>query len=295
MTDITVCIPAYNCAKDIGRAINSVLRQTLSANVEILICDDGSTDDTLRFLKELECEHSSVRVIRNDSNRGRPFSRNHLVKEARGKYLTWLDADDEKYPEMMAHQYALLEEVRLTEGEEALEGLLVFTNFDWKWPQMETPKQIKPPQDEYHMEHLLNASFGGYLWLMMGTTETFRTVGPFDEELPRLQDLDFFLRFVQMGGRFRRIETEEPQCIYYKDDRARGSAAVWRSWTRIWKKHRMLFDAYGHSNAANWRRHHHRVARRFAKANGEWATYYKIATSEIFHITKHKIRGFIGV
>lgn len=295
MVDISVCIPAYNCADTVGRAIESVLNQTVEAEVEILLCNDGSTDDTVAVIEALAKTNPNIRLLHNDRNRGRPYTRNHLIEKAAGTYVTWLDADDEKYPEMLAQQYAALEKIRLEEGEDTLEGTLVYCNFDWLWPDMDQPKFMQPPEAEYHMEHLLNASFGGYLWLMMGTAETFRIVGGFDLNLPRLQDLDFFIRFVQKGGVFRRVESEAPQCIYYKDDRARGAWAVWRSWGHIWNKHRLLFYAYGYENALKWRRHHYRVARRFAKNNADWTTYYRILAQEVFFLLRIQVRNKVGV
>lgn len=293
--DITVCIPVYNSADKIARSVRSIVSQTTTAQIEILLCDDGSTDETRTVIAELQRKHSNIRLLVNERNMGRPFTRNRLVAEARGRYLTWLDADDEKYPEMMDHQFQCLECLAAEGGTDAVDGLLVFTNFDWLWPGQDAPKTMTPPEGDYHMEELLNARFGGYLWLMMGTTETFRTVGPFDTALPRLQDLDFFVRFAQKCGRFRRIGPDAPQCIYYKDDRARGAMQVWQSWCHIWRKHRLLFDAYGPENAMRWRRHHYRVARRFAKANRDWTTYWFIAAQEVFFIARAKTRTGLGV
>lgn len=295
MVDITVCIPAYNCANTIERAVGSILKQTLVAEIEILLCDDGSSDNTLEILEALAQSHPEVRVLRNNRNRGRPYTRNRLIDEARGTYVTWLDADDEKYPQMMEQQYNALESIRREEGEDGLDGTLVFTNFDWLWPDKDEPIFMQPPEASYHMEYLLNAQFGGYLWLMMGSAETFRTVGGFDRSLPRLQDLDFFIRFVQKGGKFRRVESAAPLCVYYKDDRARGAMDVWRSWAHIWRKHRLLFYAYGYDNALKWRHHHYRVSRRFAKANNDLATYYRIAAQEIILIGWKKLRSRLPV
>ncbi len=293
--DITVCIPVYNSAGEIARSVQSIVTQTTTAQVEILLCDDGSTDETRAIIAGLQRQHPNIRLLVNDRNRGRPFSRNRLVAEARGRYLTWLDADDEKYPEMMDRQFQMLERLVAENGPEAVDGVLVFTNFHWLWPGEDAPKLMTPPEGDHHMEELLNARFGGYLWLMMGTTETFRTVGPFDTALPRLQDLDFFVRFVQKCGRFRRIESDAPQCIYYKDDRARGAMQVWQSWCHIWRKHRQIFNAYGPENALRWRRHHYRVARRFAKANRDWLTYWFIAAQEVFFIARARARTGFGV
>lgn len=291
MTDISVCIPAYNCAGTVARAVASVLSQDVRAEVEILICDDGSTDRTLAVLKDLQAQHPQIRILENTTNMGRPYTRNRLLHAAAGTYLTWLDADDEKYQGMLAAQHSMLEDIRITEGADSLDRTLVFTNFHWLWPDMDRPKRMSPPESDYHMEHLLNASFGGYLWLMMGTARTFRTVGDFDVRLPRLQDLDFFIRFIQKGGVMRRVGSEDPFCIYYKDDRARGAMAVWKSWNRIWDKHRLLFYSYGYDNAAKWRRHHYRVTRRFAKADNNWPAHALIAVRELLFLARQICAG----
>ena len=160
---------------------------------------------------------------------------------------------------------------------------------------MKTPILMCPPEAALHMEYLLNAKFGGYLWLMMGTKETFMTVGGFDENLPRLQDLDFFIRFCQKGGIFYKIGSDEAMCIYYKDDVSRGAMSVWKSWTHIWKKHRLLYYSFGYNNAFKWRHHHFRVARRFAKANRDWNTYIIVSTEElIFRVVKFIKINFCG-
>lgn len=293
MTDITVCVPAFNAEGVIERALRSIADQTVQADVEVLVCDDGSTDRTAEVVEALRDRIPGIRLIRNAENRGRPFTRNRLLSEASGRFLTWLDADDEKYPGMLAAQYDHLRAVERAGGEAALRGLLVFTNFHWLRPEMDQPKLISPPVSEDPMEPLLSAEFGGYLWLMMGLTETFRIAAPFDERLPRLQDLGFFIRFAELGGRFDRIEDEEPMCVYHKEDGGRDSAAVWKSWNRIWRHHRHHFESYGMENARRWRRHHYRVARRFARANADDITFWRIALFEVLFIVRGRFRRLL--
>lgn len=288
--DITVCIPAYNAEDSIERAIRSVTDHPPAASVEVLVCDDGSTDATAAIVRQLSTELDGVRLICNDGNRGRPFTRNHLLSEASGRFLTWLDADDEKYPGMLQAQLDRLADIEREGGEAALSGILVFTNFDWIRPEWERPRLICPPEAEDPMEALLDASFGGYLWLMMGLRSTFVDAGPFDTKLPRLQDLGFFIKFAELGGRFIRVESEEPLCVYYKDDSGRSAMDVWRSWGRIYKRYRHHYESYGMDNARRWRRHHYRVARRFARANGDDMAFAWIASLEILFIIHGRLR-----
>ena len=291
--DVTVCIPAYNAEDVIERAIRSVAPQQGAGSIEVLVCDDGSTDRTSELVQKLQAEYPGIRLISNPTNRGRPFTRNRLLREARGRFLTWLDADDEKYPGMLAAQVAHLRTIERAAGPDAIRGLLVFTNFHWWRPEMKQPKLMTPVATDDPMEQLLNADFGGYLWLMLGLTETFRAAGPFDETLPRLQDLAFFIRFAELGGRFERVETEEPLCVYHKVDSGRDASAVWRSWNRIWRKYRHHYLSYGMRNARRWRRHHYRVARRYARANGDRATYWRIAAFEVLFVIRGRFRRLI--
>jgi glycosyltransferase involved in cell wall biosynthesis len=103
---ITVFIPVYNGQKHLAEAINSVLKQEY-VNFELLILDDGSTDDTARIIKAYS--DSRIRFIANEANLGISFSRNRAIAEARGEYLAFLDADDIALPHRLGKQLDYLE------------------------------------------------------------------------------------------------------------------------------------------------------------------------------------------
>lgn len=88
----TVVIPTYNRAGLILKSIDSVVAQTYT-NYEIIVVDNGSTDNTLEVLKPYE-ERQQIRVIRNPVNQERSVSRNLGFKAATGDFLTLLDSDD---------------------------------------------------------------------------------------------------------------------------------------------------------------------------------------------------------
>lgn len=91
---ISVVIPAYNYGKTLSRAAESVLRQ-LDEHAELIIIDDGSTDDTPGVVAALEQAYpGQFRGLRQD-NAGLAAVRNRGIDEARGTYLVFLDADDE--------------------------------------------------------------------------------------------------------------------------------------------------------------------------------------------------------
>lgn len=89
---ISFIIPVYNVEQFIPKCINSVLEQTIN-NIEIILINDGSTDNSLSVCKQYEKVHSCIRVIDKD-NEGVAIARNVGMKAAKGKYICFVDADD---------------------------------------------------------------------------------------------------------------------------------------------------------------------------------------------------------
>lgn len=104
--EITVAMPAYNAADHLLEAIDSVLGQSFE-DFELLVVDDGSTDNTLALAQS--CADKRVRVERLPANKGRATARNMAMGRARGRYLAWMDADDIAMPHRLEAQYACLE------------------------------------------------------------------------------------------------------------------------------------------------------------------------------------------
>lgn len=92
---ISVIIPAYNYAEKISRAVESVVAQLGEAAADLLVIDDGSTDQTLQVLERLQAQHQGCFRIISKANGGLATVRNLGIKEAKGRYLVFLDADDE--------------------------------------------------------------------------------------------------------------------------------------------------------------------------------------------------------
>jgi len=97
----SVLIPLYNAEKYIGECIDSILNQTCD-DYEIVIVDDGSTDQSSKIVDEYQKNHPAlIRVIHND-NIGVLLTRRRLIKEAKGDYIVWVDSDDLIKPEMLS-------------------------------------------------------------------------------------------------------------------------------------------------------------------------------------------------
>jgi|GEM_PF-541409 len=101
---LSVCIPTYNRATFLKEAIESVLVDT--GNYEIVVVDDGSTDNTPEMIKEFNSE--KIHYYRNEINLGRPGTRNRCIKEASGEYILWLDDDDLFLPGLLSEYSRIL-------------------------------------------------------------------------------------------------------------------------------------------------------------------------------------------
>ncbi|MBF2073959.1 MAG: glycosyltransferase [Synechococcales cyanobacterium C42_A2020_086] len=101
-SSVSVVIPTYNCARYLGEAIDSVLQQTHPA-AELIVVDDGSTDETADVLQRYG---ERLQVIRQ-TNQGVAVARNQGIRQARGEWIAFLDADDYFLPDKLAAQMAI--------------------------------------------------------------------------------------------------------------------------------------------------------------------------------------------
>lgn len=103
---VSVIMPVYNGATYIRAAIESILNQTY-ANFELIVIDDGSTDDTRKVVKEYS--NGRLRLVVQDKNYGLAYTRNNGINESCGKYIAMLDSDDVAAPNRLSEQVFFLE------------------------------------------------------------------------------------------------------------------------------------------------------------------------------------------
>lgn len=105
---VSIIMPSYNTAKFISETIESVLAQTYT-NWELIIVDDCSTDDTDAVIRPYLAD-DRIRYIKNEKNSGAAVSRNRALREAKGKWIAFLDSDDLWLPEKLEKQIAFMEQ-----------------------------------------------------------------------------------------------------------------------------------------------------------------------------------------
>jgi hypothetical protein len=94
---LSVLLPNYNHARFIGNALNAMLAQSVQP-LEIIVVDDGSTDDSLAVIEGLARYHAHIRVLRNEVNQGVNASLNRALSVAKGDYIYGAAADDQVLP-----------------------------------------------------------------------------------------------------------------------------------------------------------------------------------------------------
>ena len=108
MDELTsIVMPSYNTANYISDSIRSVLAQTYT-NWELIIVDDCSTDNSVEIIKSFK--DPRIRLLQNEKNSGAAISRNYALREAKGKWVAFLDSDDLWNPEKLEKQIHFMDE-----------------------------------------------------------------------------------------------------------------------------------------------------------------------------------------
>lgn len=189
---VTVYMPTYNRASLLSRAIESVLAQTYS-NFELIIVDDGSTDNTHELLAAYAKQDSRVTYYINEHNQGACVSRNRAIKKAQGEFVTALDDDDYFLPNRLS---VLLDNWFKLPDDKAF----IFSNK--KLLRVDGDAVIKGPwyiryRKFIKKEDLLVGCPVGIAFL--ATRDSLIKIDGFDESMPMWQDLDCVYRLLQLG------------------------------------------------------------------------------------------------
>lgn len=106
---VSIIMPSFNCGQFVEKTIRSVQAQTYQ-NWEIIFMDDCSSDDTVRLVSSLRESDSRIRLYQNKGNMGAAISRNNALREAKGRWIAFLDSDDLWESEKLEKQVKFMEE-----------------------------------------------------------------------------------------------------------------------------------------------------------------------------------------
>ncbi len=179
----SVIIPTYNRILSLKRAMRSVLAQTYT-NFEIIVIDDGSSDGTREYL--LSLNNPRIKPIFLMANKGANAARNTGIKEAGGKYIAFLDDDDEWLPDKLEKQVNILEH-----------------NSDVGIVYSAAYISLKKENIEYNtipkakgriFDDLLVSNVVGSTSTVILRSELLSVYGAFDERIPSMQDYELWIR-----------------------------------------------------------------------------------------------------
>lgn len=185
---VSVVIPAYNCAQYLGRAINSALGQTYP-NIECIVVDDGSTDETAEVIGSFGTRIRSIR----QANAGASAARNAGIAAATGRYIAFLDADDYWLATKISNQ------IEVFRAHPDL--VLVSCGFSWQRPheaKQQTSATVPPFQADrvtvfQTLTQLLRNPYLGTPTVMV-EADAVKAIGGFDPSLPVAEDIDLYFR-----------------------------------------------------------------------------------------------------
>lgn len=226
---VSVIVVTYNRGYIIGSAFESLRKQEYK-NFEVIVVDDGSEDDTADIVKKFS--DLDIKYIKLEKNQGQSHARNVGLEHAKGKYIAFLDSDNEYLPQNLSIKMKMLKDSPEKVG-------FVFGPFVREWDEIE---EVFPPVE---MEQEIKENLKKIM-LRMNVIDTnavvikkecFTKVGTYDEELPRLIDWDMHSRILFDGG-YEAVYCDIPLSInrIQKDSLSRNIDRYFVARTKLYKK-----------------------------------------------------------
>ncbi|XQL96278.1 glycosyltransferase family 2 protein [Brachybacterium sp. UNK5269] len=224
---VTVVIPVFNGARTLRQSVLSVLDQTCR-DLELVVVDDGSTDETADIVEELARHDGRVRLVRRPRSGGPAAARNTGIASGRGRFIAFCDADDLWLPSKLERQLVLAElsDAALVYcGYHRVDASFAGSAADF----VPEGRVVHVPTRLSHADLLRRNVIGN----LTAVVDTHRT-GPVSmPDVPGAEDWALWLRIVRAGG--TAVGIDEPLALYraaqlgsHSADRSRAVRAVWQ-------------------------------------------------------------------
>ncbi|MFV8868470.1 glycosyltransferase [Serratia fonticola] len=221
---ITVYIPTHNRSNMLYRAIRSVQLQTYD-NIEIIICDDGSTDETYQLVNKLIESDDRIKYLRNEKPLGAPSARNLGIFNATGEYITGLDDDDEFSPNRIQELVSIYDDTLHS---------FVCSNIMVNYGSYRAANPIY--SGEITLEKLGFYNIAGNQ--VFTKTEKLKNIGGFDTSLPAWQDYDTWFRLcLHYGNGYKIASTSYIQNVDHELGRITTGDKAKRGYELFVEKH----------------------------------------------------------
>lgn len=234
---VSVIIPTHNRANLLRRAINSALSQDYN-NIEIIVVDDHSTDETEKVMQGILQCCPSVRYLRLTDNYGANAARNLGIRATKGHFICGLDDDDEFHPERIRRLVAEYDEAYA----------FVFSGYR---DIMEDKITIRiPAKEAFSLDDILGLNLVGNQ--VLTTRQKILAVGGYDESLPAAQDYDLWIRLLERYGKAACVRLPLYSVYYHSGETISKSPKKTKGYFAVYKKHKhMMKRAHRKQQLAN--------------------------------------------
>jgi teichuronic acid biosynthesis glycosyltransferase TuaG len=221
---VSVIIPAYNAEKYLKESVDSILNQNFK-DLEVVVVNDASKDNTLKIANELRKKDKRVKVISYEKNKGRGGAVNVGFENAKGEYITFLDSDDLMYPERLEKQVKFMQAhsgIDMTYGNMVIfqEGKDIKTYDAIEFTK--DPKKIMQGFSKLSMEKLKQLPYASAILNKNSFTPAFKNEYipvasvmfkrkiidsgiKSDEDLKNSEDYDLWLQIVGAGYKLKKV------------------------------------------------------------------------------------------
>lgn len=183
---VSVIMPAYNAAKYVEQAIASVMKQS-ETHWELIIVNDASTDQTELKVRGLADREPRIHLINFEKNQGSAAARNAGLRQAHGRYLAFLDADDLWHPDKLKRQLNFMEETG---------AAITFTAYDWVGEENEPLGKMEVLPDAVDYKMMLKRNWMGCLTVILDRQKLKDIAFP---SLAKRQDYALWLKLMRVN------------------------------------------------------------------------------------------------
>jgi glycosyltransferase involved in cell wall biosynthesis len=229
---VSVILPTRDRLTQLRRAVSSVCAQS-ERRLELIVVDDGSTDGTWEYLERLPAEEGRIRVVRNAVSMGGSGARNEGIRLSRGKWLAFIDDDDEWLPQKLERQLQTL----------AQHTAAVACSCGYLVRSASRVLKVSRVQPGVTVQELLVANRLGGASMCVCSGATLTSIGGFDAKLKSAQDLDLWVRLRRAG---EVAVCSEPLVVHWAHSGPRittNTQSQYAGLRRFHFKHRSLMSA----------------------------------------------------
>jgi glycosyltransferase involved in cell wall biosynthesis len=228
---VTVVLPTRNRAAILRRAIDSALAQTYR-DLELIVVDDASTDATGETVRSVS--DARIRYLRHDVNQGVAAARNTAIQMARGRYVAFLDDDDEWLPTKLERQ------LELFAASPPAVGAVYSGSIKVDRSSGAELSRIAPSKRGSIFDSLLARNWVGPTSAVLVLKECLDRVGTFDTSLPYGEDQDLWIR---LAREFEFDYVPEPLIRFYVQEAglSKDRARILSGHVAFFRKHEPLF------------------------------------------------------